>query len=349
MKRNIVGIVQEYPDIAKRGISLHQYGQEVIRATSGKRIHPMTAVAGGFTKHLSKEERDALYKNADSAIGWTVEALELCRKVSKLDDARMSQFGTVESNYMSICQPDGSLDLYDGLLRVIDAQGKKIFDQIKAWEYQDYLAEETRSWSYMKFPYIRSLGWENGWYRVGPLAQLNCCDFMDTPIAENERQVFKFRGNGKPVHSTLAYHEARAIISIHAAEKIKAILEDDQVLSGELMAKPGIRRKEGVAFLEAPRGTLFHHYEVDEYDKIQRANLIVSTTNNNEAMNRSVARVAFDELSGRNITEPLLNKIEVAVRAYDPCLSCATHAVGQMPLEVLLEGPEGELLGGCCR
>ena len=216
----------------------------MIRATSGKRIHPMTAVAGGFTKRLTKEEKDTLYKNADLAIGWTIEALDLCRRVSNLDDERLSRFGTVESNYMCICGQDGSLDLYDGMLRVVDAQGKKIFDQIKPGEYQNYLAEETRSWSYMKFPYIRSLGVEKGWYRVGPLAQLNCCDFIDTPIAERERQFFKSRGEGKPVHFTLAYHEARAIISIHAAEKIKLLLEDDQVLSGELMAKPGVRRKE---------------------------------------------------------------------------------------------------------
>src|SRR5262249_41477692 len=202
----------------------------------------------------------------------------------------------------------------------------------------DYLMEEVRPWSYMKFPHIKSLGKERGWYRVGPLAVLNCCGHIDTPLAEMERQEFFAAGWGKPVHATLGYHWARVVCMVYAVEKIKELLFDDDLQGTELMAR-GQRRSEGVAWIEAPRGPPFHHYTVDEHDQITHANLIVSTTSNNEAMNRSVQKVAEDYLAGKVITEGLLNHIEVVVRAYDPCLSCATHSIGRMPLVVTLEGP----------
>jgi NAD-reducing hydrogenase large subunit len=195
----------------------------------------------------------------------------------------------------------------------------------------------------MKFPHIRSLGREDGWYRVGPLAQMNCCTFIGTPIAEAARKEFMALGHGGLVHSTLAYHWARVIAMIHCAETIKALLYDDDLQGTDLVVK-GERRGEGVAIVEAPRGTLIHHYTVDANDEVTGANLIVSTTNNNEAMNRSVTKVAMDDLSGRKITEALLNHIEVAIRAYDPCLSCATHALGDMPLVVTLEDADGAVI-----
>jgi NAD-reducing hydrogenase large subunit len=195
----------------------------------------------------------------------------------------------------------------------------------------------------MKFPFIKSIGQENGWYRVGPLARLNNCDFIDTPLAEEKRKEFMELGGGKPVHMTMAYHWARLIELLHSAEKIKELL-DDPDLQGNDLVTSGKRRNEGVAILEAPRGTLFHHYKVDDNDQITMANLIVSTTNNNEPMNRSVRRVAEDFLVGTEITEPLLNLVEVAIRAYDPCLSCATHAIGQMPLKVTLFDHDGNVL-----
>jgi NAD-reducing hydrogenase large subunit len=206
--------------------------------------------------------------------------------------------------------------------------------------YRDYLVEEVRSWSYMKFPHIRSLGRDAGWYRVGPLAQLNCCSHIGTPLAEAARQDFMLAGHGGPVHATLAYHWARIITMIHCAETIRNLLFDDD-LQGTDLVVTGERRSEGVAIIEAPRGTLLHHYRVDANDQVTMANLIVSTTNNNEAMNRSVTRVAIDDLTGHEITEGLLNHIEVAIRAYDPCLSCATHALGDMPLIVTLEDADG--------
>ena len=340
MKRNIVGLAREYPDIAKRAILIRKFGQEVIKATCGRKIHPNSAIPGGFNQNLSIDSRDALRKDVDQITAWSLEALELYRKIARADWKRHTEFGSFPANSMSIVREDGAMDLYDGQLRAIDAAGNKIFDKVTSIEYRDYLVEEVRPWSYMKFPHIRSLGRERGWYRVGPLAVLNCCDFIDTPLAEKERQGFFAAGWGKPVHATLAYHWARIICMIHAAEKIKQYLYDDDLQGTELVAK-GERRPEGVAWIEAPRGTLFHHYQVDENDQVTRANLIVSTTSNNEAMNRTAHKIAQDYLSGREITEELLNHVEVGIRAYDPCLSCATHAIGQMPLVVTLEGPDG--------
>jgi NAD-reducing hydrogenase large subunit len=244
---------------------------------------------------------------------------------------------------MSIVGQKGEMDLYDGSLRAIDAGGKPIFEGVQPAQYRDYLIEEVRSWSYMKFPHIRSMGREDGWYRVGPLAQLNCCAYIDTPIAEAARKDFMALGDGGLVHATLAYHWARLICMIHCAETIKNLLHDDD-LQGTDLVVTGERRPEGVAIIEAPRGTLLHHYVVDDNGQVTAANLIVSTTNNNEAMNRSVTKVAVDDLTGHEITEGLLNHIEVAIRAYDPCLSCATHALGDMPLIVTLEDADGAII-----
>jgi NAD-reducing hydrogenase large subunit len=340
MQRNIVGLAQAHPDLAKRAILIRKYGQEIIKATGGKKIHATSAIPGGFNQNLATAARDELRRDVDQITGWCLDALELVKKIARADWQRHTEFGSFPSNYMSIVRPDGALDMYDGLLRAIDAEGKIIFDRVTPAQYRDYLMEEVRSWSYMKFPHIRSLGKDRGWYRVGPLAVLNCCDFIDTPLAEKARQDFFAAGWGKPVHATLAYHWARVICMIYAVEKIRELLYDNVLQGTDLLAK-GQRRREGVAWIEAPRGTLFHHYTVDEQDLITGANLIVSTTSNNEAMNRSVHKVAVDYLSGKEITEGLLNHIEVALRAYDPCLSCATHALGSMALDVSLEDHQG--------
>jgi NAD-reducing hydrogenase large subunit len=235
------------------------------------------------------------------------------------------------------------MDIYHGKLRAIDAQGNKVIDDVDYVDYLDYIGEEVRNWTYMKFPFIKSLGPENGWYRVGPLARVNACDFIDTPEAEAERKEFMALTDGKPNNITMAYHWARMIETLHSIEKIKELLHDPDLQGTDLVAK-GELRDEGVGLVEAPRGTLFHHYKVNEDQQITMANLIVSTTNNNEPMNRAVQKVAQDELSGKEITEGLLNHIEVAIRAYDPCLSCATHAMGQMPLVVELYDAEENLV-----
>jgi len=341
-KRNVIGVIEAFPEVAKKAVLMRRYGQEVIKATAGKKVHGTGAIPGGINKNLAIDERDALQADIDTMLEWAVEGLELCKKVTKDGGPPLLEFGSFPSNHLSIVRSDGCLDLYDGVLRAVDAEGNNIFDQVQPEEYLDYIAEEVRPWSYMKFPFIRSLGKEDGWYRVGPLARINVCDFIDTEIAEKERQEFMALGGGKPINSTMAYHWARMIELVHSAEKMKELV-DDPDLQGTDLVTSGERRNRAVAWLEAPRGTLFHHYEVNpDTDQIVLANLIVSTTSNNEPMNRAVQKVAEQYLEGKDeITEGLLNHIEVGIRAYDPCLSCATHALGQMRLNVQLIGPDG--------
>jgi len=342
-QRNIIGVIEAFPEVGKWAIFIRKFGQQVIAATGGRRIHPRLCIPGGVNQNLSVENRDTLRKDIGQIIQWCREALELHKSFVHSHEKLHETFASFPSSYMSIVGANGGMDLYDGGLRAIDAEGKPIFEGVHASAYRDYIIEEVRPWSYMKFPHIRSLGREDGWYRVGPLAQLNCCAFIDTPIAEAARKEFMALGHGGPVHATLAYHWARLICMIHCAEKIQDLLFDGD-LQGTDLVVTGDRRPEGIAVIEAPRGTLLHHYTVDDHDQITGANLIVSTTNNNEAMNRSVTKVAIDDLSGHEITEGLLNHIEVAIRAYDPCLSCATHALGDMPLIVTLEDADGSVI-----
>jgi NAD-reducing hydrogenase large subunit len=342
-KRNILGVIEAFPEVGKWAIAIRKFGQLVIAATGGRRIHPRLCVPGGVNQNLSIENRDALRRDIDQIIGWCGDAVALHKSFIDSHESLYENFASFPSNYMSLVGPDGRMDLYDGVLRAIDADGKPIFDNVAPADYRAYLIEEVRSWSYMKFPHIRSLGREDGWYRVGPLAQMNCCTAISTPLADAARREFMARGHGGLVHSTLAYHWARLISMIHCAEMIRELLFDDDLQGTDLIVT-GDRRGEGVAIIEAPRGTLIHHYTVDDHGQVTGANLIVSTTNNNEAMNRSVTKVAIDDLTGHEITEGLLNHIEVAIRAYDPCLSCATHALGDMPLVVTLEDAAGEVI-----
>jgi NAD-reducing hydrogenase large subunit len=342
-QRNVIAVAAKYPELARQGILMRKYGQEVIKAVAGKKVHGVGAIPGGVNQNLSLAERDRLLPELAQQLAWARGALKIAKDYTVENLERLAPFGSFESNHVGLVQPDGTLDLYDGVLRAVDAQGQKIFDQMAPAEYADVLQEEVRPWSYMKFPFIRALGPEHGWYRVGPLARLNVCDRIDTPEAEAARQEFAAVTQGKPNNITMAYHWARMIELLHSLEKITELLNDPDLQGTDLVVQ-GERREEGVAILEAPRGTLFHHYRVNRDDQIVMANLIVSTTSNNEPMNRAVEKVARDHLSGTTITEGLLNHIEVAIRAYDPCLSCATHAIGQMPLVVELVGPGGGLI-----
>ncbi len=342
-KRSIIAVIEAHPDLAVQGVMLRKYGQEVIRMVSGKRVHGTGAIPGGMNKSLTKDERDYLLKDIDQIINWSVASVALIKKVHCANLPYYDDFATIRSNYLGLTKPDGALELYHGGIRAKNADGDTIIDHVDYCKYNDYIHEEVRSWTYMKFPYLLSIGQENGWYRVGPLARVNNCDYIDTPLAEIERIEFKCHSNEAMVHSTLAFHWARLIELLYCAESIKTLLNDPDVLSQDLVAK-GEKRYEGVGVIEAPRGTLFHHYQVDENDIVTKANLIVSTTSNNMAMNESVRQVAAEYLSGQELTEPLLNNLEVAIRAYDPCLSCATHAIGKMPLQLELINAEGQLI-----
>ena len=317
--------------------------QELIRATSGKRIHGTGSVPGGMNKHLSRADRELLRPQARQMIEWAQEGVDIVKKLHAQNPAVYDSFGSFRSNMLSLVRADGAMDLYDGVLRARDADGNIILDGASDQDYMALIEEEVRPWTYMKFPHLRSLGREAGWYRVGPLARVQNCDFIPSPLAEIQRKEFVEWGKGVPVHATLAYHWARMIEVLHTTEVIETLLDDPDLLEGALMAE-GERRQSGVGVIEAPRGTLIHDYSVGEDDLVTRCNLIVSTTHNNQAMNEAVRSVAREYLDGRELTERLLNRIEVAIRAFDPCLSCATHALGQMPLDVTLVGPGGELI-----
>ena len=335
-QRNIVGVAAADPDTAKKGILLRKYGQEVIRLTSGKRVHGTGAIPGGVNKSLTIAERDLLLHDAYQMVAWCRDAVHLVRHVFEKNLAEYNAFGRFDAQDLGLVRADGAMDLYHGGFRIRDKRGNIIFDHFDYTHYPEIIAEEVKTWSYMKFPFLKHQTTEDGWYRVGPLARVTNCDFISTPLADRERQDFLAFDNGNSAGSTLGYHWARMIEMLHATESIKDLLHDDDILGNDLMAHDGHRQELGIGVIEAPRGTLIHHYRVDENDIVVKANLIVSTTHNNQAMNESIRQVARQYLDGKELTEGLLNHIEVAIRAFDPCLSCATHALGKMPLELTL-------------
>ncbi len=347
--RNIIGIALTNPDLAVQGVMMRKFGQEIIAATAGKKIHGTGAIPGGINKNLSIEERDTFLKgadplNIDKMIVWAQAALDFFKSYHKANKDFVDNFAVFPSSHLSLVRKDGALDLYHGVLRAVDKDGKRILNDVDYQEYDKYIAEEVKAWSYMKFPYLKSIGKENGWYTVGPLARLNTVDFIPTPLAQKEFEIYKAYTNGKPNNMSLHMHWARLIETLHSAEMIKELLLDKDLQSTDLVKK-GKKQSEGVGLIEAPRGTLFHHYRVNEDDQITMANLIVSTTNNNEPMNKAVNFVANKMMTGqKQITEGMKNAVEIAIRAYDPCLSCATHAIGKMPLEITMEKENGELI-----
>lgn len=341
--RNVIGVIKEHKDLAVKGVMMRKYGQEVIKATAGKKIHGTGAIPGGINKNLNIQERDVLLKDVPQMVQWAKETVQLVKDYTFAHLEDLKPFGSFNSNHLTLIRDDGAMDLYEGNLRAIDSEGRKIFDQVDYQKYVELFAEEVKPWSYMKFPFIRSLGPDKGWYRVGPLARVNACDFIDTPLAEAGRKEFMALTKGKPNNLSMAYHWARALELLHSIEKIDALLNDPDLQGTELLTD-GVRREEGIALIEAPRGTLFHHYKVNDRDQVTMANLIVSTTHNNTPMNMAVKEVAENFLSSKQITEGLLNRVEVVIRAYDPCLSCATHALGQMALDVQLFDVEGNLV-----
>jgi len=339
-KRNIVGIAAAYPEIAKQGVLLRKFGQEVIRVTAGKRIHGTGSIPGGVNKNVSLEERDYLLQDAEQMVAWSRDAVGITRKLFEQNLELYNNFGRFDAHTLNLVRADGAMDLYHGGLRARDMNGATLFDHYDYRHYWDVIFEDVKPWSYMKFPFLRSMGPDTGWYRVGPLTRVTQCDFIPTPLAEAERKAFIAFDGGRPAGATLGFHWARMIEMLHAAEMIRELLHDPDLQGTDLVSK-GERQERGVGVIEAPRGTLIHHYKVDEHDQITRCNLIVSTTHNNQAMNEAIRQVARQFIDGRKLTEGLLNHIEVAIRAFDPCLSCATHALGKMPLELELLDAEG--------
>ena len=342
-RRNVIGVVREHPDLAMMGVTMRRFGQEIIEATAGKKIHGTGAIPGGVNKPLDPEARERLRAQIDGILDGAHRAVKIARDTTLKHLDTLAHFGDFESAHLSLVREDGAMDLYEGALRCVDPDGTIVLHDVPVERYAEVLAEEVRPWSTMKFPFVRERGPREGWYRVGPLARLNACDFVPTAGAEEARRDMITTLGPALTRTTMAYHWARMIELLHSAEVVCDLLHDPEVCHGEYRAR-GERRHEAVGAIEAPRGTLLHHYEVDDRDQVTRANLIVSTTHNNQAMNRAVERVAEDYLEGVEITEGLLNRVEVAIRAYDPCLSCATHAMGRMPLLVQVVDATGDVV-----
>jgi NAD-reducing hydrogenase large subunit len=347
-KRNVFGLIAAEPELARSGIRLRQFGQEIIELLGGKKIHPAWAVPGGVRNALSEEGRGRIVQWLPEARKTALTALKLFKSLLKKYEAETRIFGNFSSLFMGLVAPDGSWEHHGGKLRFVDSGGNIIADQIDAAQYREHIGEATEAFSYLKSPYYRPLGYPDGMYRVGPLARLNVCKRIGTPAADEELAEFKSHGHGA-VTSSFLYHYARLIEILAAIERIELMMDDPDLLSDHLRADAGINKLEGVGVSEAPRGTLFHHYEVDENGLLRKVNLIIATGQNNLAMNRTVAQIARHYVRGQQIPEPMLNRIEAGIRAFDPCLSCSTHAAGQMPLQVQLLGPNGAVLDEVAR
>jgi len=340
VQRNIVGLAALDRNLATRGILIRKFGQEIIKATAGKKIHGISAVPGGIHKNLSLAERDYFFAGTDvpsvqEVIAWCEEVLEHYKDYHRRNVEWIDSFLDSPANTLSLVGADGEMDLYHGVLRCLSPEGQPILDDVDYHDYLDHYAEEVKDWTYMKFPYMKALGPRKGWVRVGPLARVNNVEYIPTPRAQRELDVFR-SANGRYSQKGLHFHWARLIEMLFCAERIQELL-NDTALQGTRLQERREHYPEGIGFLEAPRGTLIHHYKVAESGEIEKCNLIVSTTHNNEALNQAVTEVAQKVVSGHaEITEGMLNQIEVAIRAYDPCLSCATHALGKMPLKVEL-------------
>lgn len=345
--RNVVGLIQKFPDLAVKGVRLRAFGQNIIRMLGDKSVHPAWAVPGGVREALTPEQLDVIRQGLPEAFDTTEAALDLLKENYDNFKEEIKTYGDFPSYYIGLVTPEGGLEHYDGLLRVMDWEGRVIEKGLSNDKWRDIIAEAVEPWSYLKFPYYKPAGYENGagLYRVGPIARLNICDFAGTPRADRELRQFRRLGHGKPVSGSFHAHYARLIEIMFALEKIQELIEDPQIQETHLRSIAGANEPMGVGIMEAPRGTLFHEYHVDENGILQKVNLLVATGNNNQAMNKTVQQIAGAYMNGKSqITEGLMNRVEHGIRLYDPCLSCSTHAVGQMPLHIKLVDHNGVLV-----
>jgi NAD-reducing hydrogenase large subunit len=297
-----------------------------------------------MTNPLSEENRKALLAWIPEVIQTTQIGIELIKQYH-LDNAEMvNSFANFPSLYMGTVGAEGELELYDGKLRIIDSHGIIVEDQIDPKDYLDHIAERTVDWSYLKYPYLKKFGFDKGNYRVGPLARLNVATKMKYPLAQAEFLKFKAMNNGKPCHGTFFYHYTRLIETLASIEEAEYILNRPRITSIETQSFGRRSQSDGVGSSEAPRGTLFHHYRTDEDGKLTNVNMLIATGQNNPSMNRAIFEVAKQYVDGNNVKEGALNRVEAAIRCYDPCLSCSTHAIGSMPLVIELTDPYGNVI-----
>lgn len=348
-ERNIFGIIAANPETARKGIRLRQFGQEIIQAVGGRRIHPDVCVPGGVNRPLLARDRDLLLAGIGEAKASARLGIRYVQDYYSQNSDWVRQFASFPSNYMGLVTPDGNAEYYDGLLRLMGADGTLLEDFYDPNAYLSLIAEATEDWSYLKFPYYRPLGYPEGSYRAGPLARLNVCSAIGTPEAQQQLQVFRTLSDAGPVEGSMYYHYARLIEILFAIERSEQLLHHPDIRGQELIAESHELMPEGIGVLEAPRGTLFHHYIVDERGTIERVNLIIATGQNNHAMNRAIRDVARQYVDGNRLAEPMLNKVEAAIRCYDPCLSCSTHALGRMPLRIELIDARGNTVDSLLR
>lgn len=343
-KRNVFGLMAESPDLARAGIRLRQFGQTVIELLGARKIHAAWAVPGGVRSPLSEDGREWIKNRLPESFETADIALNLFKDL--LDDRLKNEvevFGKFPSLFMGLVGKNGDWEHYGGKLRFTDSEGNIVADNLSEDDYQEFLGEAVESWSYLKFPYYKPMGYPNGIYRVGPLARLNVCSQVGTEKADRELKEFRDRAGGVPTSSFL-YHYARLVEIMACLEKIEQLVDDPDIVSPRTRATAGINCLEGVGVSEAPRGTLFHHYQVDENGIIKKVNMIIATGQNNLAMNQTVTQIAKHYIHNNQIPEGMLNRVEAGIRAYDPCLSCSTHAAGQMPLHIQLIAANGTVL-----
>ncbi len=341
--RNIFGVLKNNPTLARDGVRMRQMGQQVVEWLGGKRIHPSWIVPGGVNEPLTVEKRDQILSAVPEGLFIVERTLEWFRGILGKFGREIQEFANFPTLYVGLVDSEGGLEHYDGKIRVMDASGNIISDMLEPGSYDDYIGEAVEPFSFLKFPYYKPMGYEDGIYRVGPLARLNIVNRCGTKRADEMLQEFKELGR-EVVQSSFHYHFARLIEIVFAFEKIKELLGEDDILDTRVRAHAEPNNLEGIGVSEAPRGTLIHHYKVDGNGLVTWANLIIATGHNNLAMNRGVLQVARAFVHGKQMTDGMLNRVEAVIRAYDPCLSCSTHAVGQMPLRIQLRSSAGEIV-----
>ena len=340
--RNVVGLIQADPELTIKAVRLRKFGQAIISELGERSIHPTFAIPGGVNRTLTAEGRDRILAGLDDQIETTKLGIKIIKDWVEANRETVDKFAVFPTGYLGLITPSKGLELYDGDIRLKSRTGEEL-EVFSAQNYLDYIAEHVEPWSYLKFPYYKKLGFPEGAYRVGPLGRLNMVEHIETPMANEELKVFKAINDGAPVENTLYYHYARMIEALFAAERVRVLLDDPDILSNDILNTHQEPTGHGVGVIEAPRGTLIHDYTANEYGQLTKVNLIVSTGHNNYAMSKAVDMVAKEYIHGPDVKEGMLNRVEHAIRAHDPCLSCSTHAVGQMPLEISIYDHQGNL------
>jgi NAD-reducing hydrogenase large subunit len=347
-RRNVAGLLEEAPDALRDGIALRKFGQTVIERLAKERVHPSWVVPGGVNAPLDPAAREKTLAELPAAMAIVKRTLELWKKTLDGFPAEIESFSNFPTSYCGLVGPDGSLRLYDGNLRFVGPDGAIVADQVKPEDYAAYIGEATLPDSYLKAPYYKPVGFPDGIYRVGPMARLNVADRCGTALADAELAEYRERlgvGRARPVvQSGFHYHYARLIEATYGLERMQQLLDDPAILGAKFRAHAGVNELEGIGIIEAPRGTLIHHYKVNDDGAMTWANLIVATGHNNLAMGRGVLQVAKRFVDGNKIQEGALNRVSALVRAYDPCLSCSTHAIGMVPMILELRDADGDLV-----